>query len=236
MASGTTTTWGRPYPVASDAPNVHTDIQALANSLDTVPAYPATMTTSATATAGLSYVVSASQTLTLPASPTKGDIIRAAAASTVTGATAVTVAASGGKGINGLGLSAASLLKLGTPFAHTTLQYDGTNWQIIDGQQDTGWLALSLSGGVSAVGGGYSPSYRVLGDRVWLRGGVSFTATASITIATLPAGARPANGAFLPPLAPGMNSCGIGTGGGMLCAGSSFTNAYLEGQGFSLFT
>lgn len=194
MASGATANWGRPFPLSTDAPNVHTDIQALATSLETVPLYPSTMTTSATAVAGLSYVVTASQTLTLPASPTKGDTIRASAGSTVTGATAVTVTASGGKGINGVGLVAASTFKLGTPFAHATLQYDGTNWQIIDGGQDTGWVTLSLATGMSATAGDFVPSARLQGDTVRLRGGItgsSGSGNAQTSMATIPAGMVP---------------------------------------------
>lgn len=183
-----TAIWSRPVPVATDSPAVHTDITSLANSLDSTPLYPATMTTSATAAAGLSYVVSASLTLTLPASPTKGDIIRASAASAVTGATAVTVTASGGKGINGIGLAAASSFTLGTPFSHATLQYDGTNWQIIDGQRDTGWTALTLINSATSTSG-YTPSVRLQGDVVRFKGTV--TVTSNPTFATLAATFRP---------------------------------------------
>lgn len=201
MASGTTAVWARPYPLAGDTPTVHTDIQALANSLDAFPPFPTTAATSTTAAAGLSYVVSPSQTLTYPASPTKGDLIRAIAGSTVTGATAVVVAASGGKGINGLGLSSASSFKLGTPGAHATAQYDGTNWQIIDGQQDTGWVALTLATNWIAVVStvAFTPSARVAGDRAYMAGaaknntGATWNVASGTALATLPSFAIPAS-------------------------------------------
>jgi hypothetical protein len=171
MASGTTGTWGRPYPLSTDAPNVHTDIQALANSLETVPLFPQAKTTSFSAAAGFSYAAGTGVTATLPASPATGDTIRVAGSATVTGAAPATVTAAGGKGINGLGLAAASTFKLGTPWAYAMLQYDGTNWQIIDGQQDTGWVALTLGSGVTSVDG-IALAVRLRGDMVDMKGAI----------------------------------------------------------------
>jgi hypothetical protein len=157
--------------VSGDTPAVHTDIQALANSLETVPLYPTAAATSRTGLAGESVLVSPSQTLTLPASPTKGDIIQIIAAGSVTGATPVTVAASGGKVINGPGLSSGSSFPLGTPQARATVQYDGTAWRITHGAPDTGWLLLTLTSGYTAVGGHFVPQGRLVGDNpVELRG------------------------------------------------------------------
>jgi hypothetical protein len=193
MASGTTGTWGRPYPLSTDAPNVHTDIQALANSLETVPLFPQAKTTSFSAAAGFSYAAGTGVTATLPASPATGDTIRVAGSATVTGAAPATVTAAGGKGINGLGLAAASTFKLGTPWAYAMLQYDGTNWQIIDGQQDTGWVALSLASGF--IAGGLAPAARCVGDRVWLCGTVhnntGGTVAGNTTWATVPVACQP---------------------------------------------
>jgi hypothetical protein len=170
MASGTTGTWGRPYPLSTDAPNVHTDIQALANSLETVPLFPQAKTTSFSAAAGFSYAAGTGVTATLPASPATGDTIRVAGSATVTGAAPATVTAAGGKGINGLGLAAASTFKIGTPWAYAMLQYDGTNWQIIDGGQDTGWVTMTRATNVNAGSGAYVPAYRTIGNMVYLRG------------------------------------------------------------------
>lgn len=194
MASGATTIWGRPYPLSTDAPAVHTDIQALANSLETTPLFPTTAVSSRTGVAGESVAVSPSQTLTLPASPVKGDRVQILALGTVTGATPATVAGGGGKVINGLGLSAASSFVLGAPNAYATVQYDGTAWRVIDGQQDTGWVDLSVATNV-VLNEPRNPQYRLAADRVWLRGGASTNSSFALNsiLNTLPAIIRPSS-------------------------------------------
>ena len=134
------------------SPSVHLDLAALANSLETVPLFPTTATTSRTGVAGESCAVSPSQTLTLPSAQLRRYALQISALGTVTGATPVTVATAGGKVVNGVGLAAASSFLLGTPTAIATVQYDGSAWRIIVGQQDTGWVALSLVNGWAAFG------------------------------------------------------------------------------------
>jgi hypothetical protein len=195
MASDTTPIWGRPYPAESDSPDVAADIKAFALSMEGTPLYPTTAATSRTGLAGESVAVSPSQTLTLPASPTKGDIIQIIALGTVTGATQVTVATAGGKVINGVGLNAASSLVLGTPNASIKLQYDGTAWRVIAGQQDTGWVALTMDSGVTAVSGNV-PSARRQGDWIELRGELENTSGSTMipytnSFALVPAFALP---------------------------------------------
>lgn len=58
-------------------------------------------------------------------------------------------------------------------------------------QQDSGWLPLTLGGGISAVGTDPTPSARLIGDTVFMRGILSGTWTAGATVATLPAATRP---------------------------------------------
>lgn len=179
MASLTTPIWGRPYPAETDLPDVAADLHSLALSLETVPLYPATAVTSRTGIAGETVVVSPSQTLALPASPTKGDTIQVEAANNVTGTTPVTVTASGGKVMNGVGLINASSFLLGAPNASATVQYDGTNWRMIAGQQDTGWVVLAPASGW--VTGYSTPQMRLIGDRVYARGSVQNTTGAGST-------------------------------------------------------
>lgn len=66
---------------------------------------------------------------------------------------------------------------------------DGSNWFVLSGRQDSGWVPLTLSG-VSA--GAEAPSARLRGDRVELRGycqvAQSATIAAGTTFASLPAG------------------------------------------------
>lgn len=170
MATGQTTNWKRPYPLETDTPDVAADVGALANSLDKWPLYPTTATASRSLVAGESALANPSTTLTLPSAPSQGDAVRVVPGSAVTGSAQVTVAASGGKVINGKGLSAASSFVLGIPFAFVTLQYDGTAWQIVEGQRDTGWVPLTLSTGWAATSGTWVPAARLCGDSVAMRG------------------------------------------------------------------
>jgi hypothetical protein len=65
--------------------------------------------------------------------------------------------------IKGKGVAAAATsIKLGAQAASVTLLADGTNWNIIDGEQDTGWLTASpLTSGATG-----SFQYRKMGNRV----------------------------------------------------------------------
>jgi uncharacterized Zn-binding protein involved in type VI secretion len=96
-------------------------------------------------------------------------MIRIIAGSSASGISPVTVAAAGGKVISGNALISVSSFLLGTPYARAVLQYDGTKWLMIEGQADTGWVAITLGGGVSA-GAGYVPAARQVGDKVELCG------------------------------------------------------------------
>lgn len=156
MATGTTANWKRPIPQESDVPDAAADMAALGNALDSTPLYPTTATVSSGLMAGLSYTCNPSLTMTLAASPTKGDMVRVIAGPSVTGTTPVTVTASGGKAINGVALIAASSFTLGIPFAHTTLQYDGTAWQVVE----TSWprVATAMRAYYSNAGGFNPPA------------------------------------------------------------------------------
>ncbi len=59
---------------------------------------------------------------------------------------------------------------------------------------DTGWQTLTKASGISNGNQGGVPQYRKIGNHVFLRGMVSFTASSSqVTLATLPANIRPQN-------------------------------------------
>ena len=151
-------------------------------------------------------------TITLPAPVANGWVgVYAAAGS---GASPVTVSAGSGI-IYGVGLSAASSFPLGTVGAYAILQSDGTNWYIVAGQQDTGWVALSsyLNSAtyttISGSGGGteYDFAGRVQGDAVRLRGVVnpgSGGAFGGPAFCTLPATFRPAHNVCLPVAIPAL--------------------------------
>jgi hypothetical protein len=63
------------------------------------------------------------------------------------------------------------------------LSSDGTNWIMNAGQQDTGWVNLSLGSGATA-GSGFTPAARLRGTTVSLRG--ALVLTSSSTIGSLP--------------------------------------------------
>lgn len=138
---------------------------------------------------GTFYVVTAATTITLP-TPTINRTI--GVFNNVAGV--VTVTASSGV-IVGLGLTAASF-SLGGGNAAVILLANGTNWVIASGQQDTGWVALSLTASVTAEATFYVPAARLQGDTVRLRGAMvnntGGNITAGSTWATIPAGSRPA--------------------------------------------
>lgn len=71
--------------------------------------------------------------------------------------------------------------------------YDGSAW-LLAGHPDTGWVALSLNAGW-ANGTTVTPSYRVIGDRVWFKGEAENTSGSTVTagavIANIPSPYRP---------------------------------------------
>lgn len=192
MSPVSTTNLGLLEPVGSDAPSeLRIAIATNATTIDPYSFLTATVsnTGSASVTRGQSVIASPSTTQTLP-SASAGALVAITALSTVTGATPVTVS---GSKIYGVGLSNASTFLLGTPGAHAVLQSDGTNWYVVGGQQDTGWVALSLSTGMTATGGSnftsaYTPSARLIGSRVWLKGAIQqgSTGNSGSSIATVP--------------------------------------------------
>ena len=104
---------------------------------------------------------------------------------------AITVSAASGV-IYGPGLgSGASSFALSVPGAYAALTSDGTNWFLIAGIPDTGWIAPSLINSWANYGGGYtSAGYRKVGDIVQLRGALT-GGTIGLAGFTLPAGYRP---------------------------------------------
>jgi hypothetical protein len=152
------------------------------------------------------------------------------------GASITTVA---GTNIQGLGLSSATSFKVASPGACVVLLDDGTNWNIIAGQQDTGWVAFGVALLGIAAGGYPIPSYRIVGDRVWLKGGV--TTTSSGGIATLAAAIRPPFNTIIP-IAGEASSSTLTATNGLITASSGafyagFSASYLvslEGSSYSL--
>ena len=120
---------------------------------------------------------------------------------------------------------------LGTPNASVLLQFNGVNgtWEIISGQQDTGWVALSTYYTAGTLTYSGTPSYRIIGDRVWFKDAV-YPGT-GLNIATLPSAARPSVTKYISG-GPGAEQVTIATSGLMTAYGLG--TALLEGESFSL--
>lgn len=192
----TTTNLGLVQPLTTDAPSeLRIAITSNATTLDPLSLLTGVVTNavSATIARGQSVVASPSTTQTLPAA-TAGALVAVTASSTVTAASPVTIA---GSAIYGLGLNNASSFLLGSPGAHVVLQSDGTHWYVIGGQQNTGWVPLTLATNIGARSPLYTPAARVIGDTVTLRGGfqnnTGGTTSAFFQWATVPAACIPAS-------------------------------------------
>ncbi len=145
--------------------------------------------------AGTLYIITngpSSFTFTLPA-PTAGIAIGFKKADSGAGLNTIT-AGSGvilGPGTGSAGSASIPCSALG---AYVVLQGDGTNWHIVAGQQDSGWVPLTYSNSWVSSGGPASGAtaagYRLIGNEVRLGGAIK-SGTNAATAFTLPAGARP---------------------------------------------
>lgn len=163
---------------------------------------PASVSTNSTVVNGQCLITTGSSaiTITLPTN-TKGALV-----GIVNQTSNVTTVS--GSNIDGVGLSAASSFKLGTAGASAVLLGDGTNWYIVGGRQDSGWVALSTMGlnanlatGIATYTPSFTPAARLIGDRVWFSGMLHATGTISgATLWTMPTGWRPSTIAY--PIAP----------------------------------
>lgn len=150
---------------------------------------------SATAVAGQWLNAAAGITVTLPSPAVTNSTLAIKAAAAVTGASPVTITTGTGA-IYGGGVNGATSISLGTTGAYVLLQADGTNWIIVSGQQDTGWVALTLGTNITAPANFYTAAIRLVGDTVRLTGGLHNNSGGSLgtnsTVATF------ASATFLP--------------------------------------
>ena len=164
----------------------------LMSKLSTYPVVPVAVTASTSCVAGSLYVVSistAAVVMTLP-TPANGACIGVQTRAITTGS--VTITASSGV-IFGPGTTSAGFpsIPLSAQNAEVLLLADGTNWNIIAGAMDSGWMYMSLVNSWSYAGGGWSvPGYRLEGNLVRLRG-LAYGGVTNTTVATLPAAFRP---------------------------------------------
>lgn len=162
---------------------------ALANQLNMTPVAKAV---NYTAVDGDIVVLTTGKVVTLPAATNQSRVlVYAGDANVANGFTAA-----GGAVVKGLGLgsgtAAGTLVPLGAADAFALCIADGTNWRIIAGNADSGWIALASLLAGAWVAGGITPQYRRRGEEVMCRG--SITGGVAGSIFTLPTGFRPTNG------------------------------------------
>ena len=144
--------------------------------------------------AGDLLIVTAGTTTQQLPSPSVNAVVGILAASgSISGTNYVVVERTSGAVINTTGAWGATEVLLGTPGAFIFLQSDGTNWYRIAGDQDTGWVPMTLNTGNSiiAVPDWYTPAYRTQGDVTSMRGAAanngSSLSTGAVWASGLPA-------------------------------------------------
>lgn len=130
----------------------------------------------------LSLCSSNNYTVTLP-SPAANSTVAVWAGTSVTGALPITVTTPSGA-ILGVGQTSGASITLGAPGAYVGLYSDGTNYFILSGQLDTGWVAPTLATNWNN-GGFITPGARLLGDRVYTKGTLSNNTGGTVTAATI---------------------------------------------------
>lgn len=63
--------------------------------------------------------------------------------------------------------------------------------ELINAEEDTGWITLSLADGITAYNEANTPQYRKIGNLVFIRGTVKGITARNTVIGTLPEGFRP---------------------------------------------
>ena len=131
-------------------------------------------------------------TVTLPNPGTVGRLI-GVQSENGTGAAPCTVTTGAGA-ITGPGIPAATAsILLGAVDAFVVLSDDGTDWNVVAGAQDSGWITPALGNSWVASGGFTAPQYRKVGNTVRMIG-VTDSGAANSSPFTLPAGYRPSQG------------------------------------------
>ncbi len=152
------------------------------------------------------YVIATSAiNVAAPPSPQTGATFGVAAGFAATGGTPVQIYTEDGSLFYGGGVFLSATILLGSPGASVSFIFDGTNWSVTSGQQDTGWINISTNAVVgygNPIGnalGTYVPQVKVVGDmarlsQCYYECPVSQTGT---LIGSLPAAATPVRNQFV---------------------------------------
>lgn len=167
-------------------------------------------------------------TITLP-TPTAGALVGVQASAAATSSAGTTITASSGA-IYGVGTNGATSIPLAMPEASVVLLGTGSNWNIVCGQRDTGWVPLTFTSNWTYTSGTYTttPSYRVIGDKLHFKGQVTNNVAGTLPAGTYITSSYPASA--LPPFVANLNA-GLGNVGGWatgcLSIGGNFLNLCL---------
>lgn len=132
-------------------------------------------------------IMTGGHVVTLPAVATVGACVGLinADANAATGITGAGSAKILGPGL-GSGTAAGTTVPVGGQGSYLVVESDGTNWQIIAGSQDSGWIAPSFTNSYASAGSTYyAISYRLIANRVYWRG--AFTTMGSTGLAPMAA-------------------------------------------------
>lgn len=183
----------------TDVAEFSSQVNAITDTIDAAVAkrlVPNLLSASGTGADHQVIVAAANEIVTLPTPSSEYELICVYAkddSSGVSGSAPVTVQVTSGSKIygKGLGVSGVTSFLLGTPGAFAWLfSYDGTNWRIVHGAQDTGWVACTLPAGCASYGD--TLAARKIGDMIDLKGGVQDNTGGTVTtVFTLPAFAAP---------------------------------------------
>ena len=160
---------------------------------------PTSKSSSYTASSGDLVNATASLTVTTP-TIASGARFGAIANYSASNSSPVTISAASGYLIGpGIPASTTSIL-LGAVGANISFVSDGTNWYQTSGAQDTGWVTPSLTNSWGA--GTRVPQYRLIGNRVFLRGFFSTVQSSGTSAFTLPSNCCPTQALGIPNYSP----------------------------------
>lgn len=177
---GTTTNNGFRFPTATnDGTDFATGIADLAGDIDAYLNQRVLnfrkITSTSTAVVGdlIETAAAGAITVTLPSSPSPNvddtvDVFNA-------NGQGVTVSTS--STINGMGVSGVTAVQVSAKGAHATFRWEGSSWEIIAGQQDTGWKNVTPASNINITVVGTALQARQQGDRVTIRGGLEVQTT-----------------------------------------------------------
>jgi hypothetical protein len=211
----------------SDTASFSAQVNAVTDALDhAVKLTPISKSANYTAVDGDNVFCSGTITVTMPSSPAVGATVGVVAGGSIGSPAQVTVDPQSGGEIRAKSGQSLTSLPLCSFAAGVVLQcLDGTNWWVVAGEPDTGWLNMTIDSGNGFAGSAFGVpcQARQVGERVYLRGGFTSTSGSNVgsdQCATLPTGvAEPTREQFWPAVI--WSSGGFSSASALLIAANS---------------